>query len=112
MARNVKTGPGISRGGRYARPMTATKTGGRGGAWIALEPKPPRVADHYEYWGDEPPERSERCAYWLRQIERGWRPNRRIAAECYDCSAQWYGVWIWEYVWAINPALRAAEPDA
>ncbi|MBB3041188.1 hypothetical protein [Nocardioides soli] len=84
------------------------KTGGGGGKWVAYDsPKPPAVADHYAFWGDAPPTRSERCAWWVRQIERGWRPNRRIAGECYDCSAEWYGVYIWEYLNVIAPALSS-----
>lgn len=76
--------------------MTA-KTGGGGGRWVTLEqPKPPKVDDHYRYWGEPPPEMSERCRYWMRQIERGWRPNRKIAGENYDTQAEWYGVYIWE----------------
>lgn len=83
------------------------KTGGGGSAWVHLEqPKPPRVTDRYEYWGEAPPEISERCKYWVRQIERGFRPNRRLAGECYDCQAEWYGVWIWELYNVIWPALE------
>lgn len=84
----------------------AQKTGGMGTKWIELEfPKPPPVRDHYLYWNDAPPAVSARCQYWVRQIERGWRPNRRIRAECYDCSASWYGVYIWEYNNIIQPLI-------
>lgn len=84
------------------------KTGGDAGAWIELEkPRPPAVGDHYQFWGDRPPERSERCAYWLRQIERGWLPNRRWAREGYDAASELYGVYIWEYLNEITPALAA-----
>lgn len=83
------------------------KTGGGGGVWIELEsPKPPKVEDHYEYWGEAPPERSQRCEYWVRQIERGWRPNRRIP-DCYCCGSEWHGVYIWEYLHIIRPLLNA-----
>lgn len=86
------------------------KTGGGGVAWVAIEsPKPSRVDDRYRYWGNEPPELSERCRYWLRQIERGWRPNRRISIEGYDASAEWYGVYIWEYLYILRPRLYAAS---
>lgn len=82
------------------------KTGGGGGPWVELErPKPPRVADVEDYWADAPPVISDRCAYWLRQIERGWLPNRHIAREGYYSSAEWYGVWLWEYLNLISPAL-------
>lgn len=81
------------------------KTGGWNTTWVTLEPKPARVADRYLYWLDPPTEVSERCRYWLRQIERGWRPNRLISGHCYDCSAEWYGVYIWEYLHLIAPRL-------
>ena len=86
--------------------QTRRKTGGMGGVWVAYgSPKPPPVADHYAYWSEAPPEQSARCTWWLRQIDLGWRPNRRIRAENYDSSAAWYGVYIWEYLRVIAPAL-------
>lgn len=89
---------------RTNRPL---KLGGEGLPRIDFDsPKPPRVKDHYKYWGDPPPELSERCQWWVRHIEKGWRPNRRIRAECYDCSAEWYGIYIWEFIEVICPALQ------
>lgn len=89
----------------------AMKTGAHGRAWVVLEkPKPPAVEDRYEFWADAPPQMSDRCAYWLRQVERGWLPNRRIRGECYDCSAEWYGVWIWEWLDLLWPAIEARTP--
>ena len=89
-----------------------SKTGGMGGEWVEIEkPRPPAVADHYRYWGEAPPERSERCAYWLRQIARGWLPNKRLRAEGYDTSAEMYGVYIWEYLHEIQPAVRQMADD-
>lgn len=83
------------------------KTGGWNTPWVILErPKPPKVADRYLYWSDAPPEPSPRCLYWLRQIDLGWRPNRHIQNCCYDCSAEWYGVYIWEYLNRIRPRLE------
>lgn len=91
-----------------ARPVL--KLGGLGRPRIELDkPKPPRVDDIYRYWGDPPPELSERCQYWVRQIAKGWFPNRRIRAECRDCSAEWYGIYIWEYINVIYPATVASE---
>lgn len=90
--------------------MTTTRTGGSGGDWVELDrPKPPSVADRYEYWSSPPPERSARCAYWLAQVGRGWRPSRRVRGWGYDGAASWYGVWIWEYLHEIRPALAAVE---
>ncbi len=96
--------PGADRG--------PAKTGSMGRPWVTLErPKPPRVEDRYAYWNDPPPEMSERCAYWLRQINAGWLPNRRISMEGYDGRAAWFGVWIWEYLHLLAPAIdrRRAE---
>lgn len=88
------------------------KTGGWGSPWVTLErPKPPRVTDRYAYWGEPPPVRSERCWYWMRQIDRGWRPNRAIDSHCYDCSAEWYGIWIWEYLNVLAPRLSALRRE-
>ncbi|MFE3229322.1 hypothetical protein [Nocardia sp. NPDC059228] len=82
------------------------KTGTEGQPWIELEkPKPAKVDDRYRYWGDAPPEVSARCRYWARQIQRGWLPNRRISAECSDCSAAWFGVYIWEYLHVLYPLI-------
>ncbi len=87
----------------------SAKTGSEGQPWVDLEqPRPPRAArgsDVERYWTSPPPEMSERCAYWLRQIERGWLPNRRISMEGYYSSAEWYGVFIWEYINEIFPAV-------
>lgn len=79
-------------------------------SWVVLEePRPPRVADRYDHWGEEPPELSPRCTWWVRQIKRGWRPNKHICRYGYDSAAEWYGVWIWEYVNVIRPLLRKLE---
>lgn len=85
--------------------MRAGKTGGWGSTWVELDkPKPPAVDDHYRYWTSPPPNLSPRCRYWLRQIECGWRPNRRIQREGRE-AASWYGVYVWELTEQIWPAL-------
>jgi hypothetical protein len=87
-----------------------TKTGGRGTRWVELEkPKPPRVEDRYRYWTDPPGAVSERCQYWLRQIDHGWRPNRAISTLGYDSSAEWYGIYIWELQHLVAPLLALRE---
>lgn len=84
------------------------KTGSENRPWITLEsPKPPPVAEVEDYWGSPPPGLSARCWYWMRQIERGWLPNRRISGEGYHSSAIWYGVWIWEWLNIIYPLIGA-----
>lgn len=82
------------------------KTGSENQPWVALDsPKPPKVASSESYWMGPPPQRSARCAYWVLQIERGWLPNRRISCEGYHSSADWYGVYIWEYLNVLAPLI-------
>lgn len=76
---------------------------------MRLPPKPPKVENHYEFWSLPPLIPSERCVYWIEQFEAGWRPNRRIRAMGYDSAAQWYGVWIWEYINVITGAQRPVD---
>lgn len=84
------------------------KTGGWGGLWVELErPKPPPVKDEYAYFGTPPEVLSPRCEYWLRQIERGWRPNRRIIIMGWSSTTSWFGVYVAEYLHVILPKLRA-----
>ena len=85
------------------------RTGAGDGPWVDIEkPKPSPVRDIYAYWSDPPPTPSERCQYWLRQIERGWRPNRRISIESRDGQAVWYGIYMWELIHVLWPAM---EPE-
>ena len=84
------------------------KTGGWNSPWVTLEPKPLKVTNHYDFWGSLPTELSPRCMYWLRQIDRGWRPNRYVRRMGYDESAEWYGVYIAEYNHLIVPRLAGA----
>lgn len=65
--------------------------------------KPPAVEDVELFWSRPPKERSPRCAYWVQRIGEGWSPNRRIRAEGYYSSAEFYGVYIWEYTNVILP---------
>lgn len=66
---------------------------------------PPRVDNIETFWQHAPPERSPRCAHWLTRFDAGWRPNRRIAGMGYYESAEYYGVYIWEYINVISPRL-------
>jgi hypothetical protein len=72
--------------------------------------KPPKVSDGERYWGSAPPQLSDRCQYWVRQIERGWWPNRWYWRECYSCRADILGVYIWENQNVIEPLLREKRP--
>lgn len=66
---------------------------------------PRRVDNVEEYWGDKPPRPSHRCVYWLLRFKAGWAPNRRIRSFGYYASAEWYGVWIWEYLNVLAPII-------
>ena len=77
----------------------------------APEPRPPRVQEVEDHWGDLPPEPSPRCAWWVARIRGGWQPNRRISSLGYYGSAEWYGVWIEEYLSVIGPLVRGEDPD-
>ncbi len=66
---------------------------------------PPRV-DRYLYWEKEPPQPSERCRWWVERIKGGWKPNRRIGTMGYNASAEWFGVYIWEYLHVLWPLLE------
>ncbi len=67
---------------------------------------PTRVTNRYQYWMQPPPTQSERCAWWARRIEDGFIPNRRISAMGYDDAAEFYGVYVWEYLNVIAPLIR------
>lgn len=70
------------------------------------------MADRYEYWTDPPPALSPRVEYWLRRLADGtWKPNGRFNLDCYDCRAEWLGVYLWEYLHIVGPALAGRESD-
>lgn len=68
-------------------------------------PTPPRVADATEYWTSPPPAPSARLGYWQDRIAAGWRPNKRVRALGYHDSADFYGVYIWEWINVLRPLL-------
>ena len=69
---------------------------------------PPRIkgVDVMLCWSEPPPELSERCRWWVRRIKAGWTGNRRTASMGYHVAAEYYGVYIWEYLNVISPLLR------
>ena len=73
------------------------------------EKKPAPVADVQEYWTKPPPSPSPRCTWWVSRIKAGWRPNRRISSMGYHSSAEFYGVYIWEYINVIYPLTAAGD---
>lgn len=72
-------------------------------------PAPPRVDDHYRYWQFAPPEPSPRLLWWCERVRSGWSRNRRIGSQGYDTSAQYFGVYIWEYINVLQPLLWEME---
>ncbi|MFI5436442.1 hypothetical protein ACHMZP_32160 [Rhodococcus baikonurensis] len=88
------------------------KTGSGNRRWMVLErPKPVKVSDAEDYWLFAPSQLSRRCAYWVRQIERGWLPNRRIVREGYQNGADWFGVYIWEYLNVLDPLITQKRTE-
>lgn len=61
------------------------------------------------YWMEPPPEPSPQLAKWMAKIKAGWTPNRRIGSLDYYSSAEFFGVYIWEYLNVIRPALYETE---
>lgn len=68
---------------------------------------PPRVDDVEKYYLKLPSEISPRCAWWLKRIEAGWVGNRRTGDNGYYDAAEYFGVYISEYIQLIMPALAA-----
>lgn len=64
--------------------------------------------DATEYWTSPPPQPSPRLVLWLARIAAGWRPNANISTLNYHDSADWYGVYIWEWLNVLLPAMEAA----
>ncbi len=69
--------------------------------------RPRAVEDVEQFWIEPPLFRSSRCEWWVKKIEAGWRPNRRISMMGYYESARFFGVFIWEYLHVIAPMLEA-----
>lgn len=59
-----------------------------------------------DYWDRPPPEPTAKCVAWRKKIEDGWRPNRRISQMGYYEKAEFFGVYIWEYINVISPMLN------
>lgn len=65
------------------------------------------------YWVNPPPEPSASLLKWVARAHAGWRPSQRIWAEGYHTSAEFYQVYIWEYLNVLGPLLRrACVPDS
>lgn len=64
---------------------------------------PPPVDDIYEYWGDQPPQLSERCQWWLGYLAVNDTLSMRqlvdLTSSCanYTDSATELGVYLWEW---------------
>lgn len=72
--------------------------------WVGLqvEGMPPPV-DRYEYWGEAPPEFSERCIWWLHYLADNDLSLTELCdltpfAAGYDDSAEAMGVYMWEWL--------------
>ncbi len=67
------------------------------------------VLDHYLYWQEPPPEPSASLVKWLRRLRDGWRANRRIGGMGYDSRAEWFRMYLWEYLHVFYWLEKAAE---
>lgn len=74
-------------------------------------PAPPRVEDVTKFWREEPNPHSKRCDWWLNRIASGWQRNRRVGMMGYHEAAHYFGVYIWEYLHVLYPALREQEEE-
>lgn len=59
-----------------------------------------------EYWASPPPEPSAGLLKWQQRIRDGFMPNRRLRQMGYYESAEFYDVYIWEYIHVIAPLLK------
>lgn len=50
------------------------------------------------YWLSPPPKPSAQLQKWTAKIQAGWKPNRRLRSMGYEEAADYYGVYIWEYL--------------
>ena len=65
--------------------------------------------DVTEYWSNPPPNPTENLIRWIGKIQSGWRPNRRIRRLGHQRSAEFFGVYLWEYVEVLCPILCKVE---
>ena len=67
---------------------------------------PPRVDNVERYCGDPPPEPSPRLLWWQQRFRDGFSPNKRVRTMGYYESAEWCGVYIWEYINVLATASQ------
>lgn len=58
--------------------------------------------DIQEYWSGPPPEPSPKLGKWIAKIQSGWTPNKRIRALGYYSSAEFFQIYLWEYLNVIR----------
>lgn len=68
-------------------------------------PTPPRVENDELYWTEPPPEPSARLIYWVARIRAGWKENRRLGMMGTGEATDFFGVYIYEYLYVIAPML-------
>lgn len=61
--------------------------------------------DIQKFWRKPPPEPSPGLLKWQKKIAAGWTPNSRIRQLDYYSSAEFFGVYIWEYLNVLRPML-------
>lgn len=79
----------------------------QGISFVLSDVPPPRVSSVELFWSDPPPAPSPRCLWWCLRIHRGWRPNKRLRGKGYYELAEFYGVWIYDYIHVIYPLIKS-----
>jgi hypothetical protein len=67
-----------------------------------IEGMPPPVDDRYRYWGEPPPEFSERLIFWLEYLAENTLTRAQLRSigsdgHGYDSDAEEAGVYLWEW---------------
>lgn len=63
------------------------------------------------YWDKPPPEQSPGLRKWIAKVNAGWKPNRRLSQMNYYTAAEYYKVYLWEYLNVLWPLLEPPKSD-
>lgn len=64
-----------------------------------------------QYWTEPPPTPSAGLDKWLVRItHEHWKPNRRIRTLGYYAAAEFFQVYVWEYLNVLMPLLYGISP--
>lgn len=66
---------------------------------------PVKGIEPQDYWTDPPAAPSPGLVKWARKIRAGWSPNARISGMGYHEAAEFFNVYIWEYLHVLSPMM-------